>query len=146
MFLIKTDPSLLKRALVHLLNNAAAATTRGSVTLQLSVDETNGQPLLSVEDTGPGLSSAAFDAASTGSENGNNCSCIESTLGRNSRSASSSSRSNVSGPVFGRYHHEFIPEPGSTDFDEASLQALRDRLLIGLRCRTSDTRRGWAWV
>ena len=137
-FLIKTDPSLLKRSLVHLLNNAAAATTCGSVALKLSVDDINGQPVLSVEDTGPGFSSAAFDAAPIGSDNSNNCSCTGSAHHRNNRFASSSRRSSASGPVFERYHHEFVPETGSTDVDEVSLQALRDRLLVGLRCRTSE--------
>ena len=142
-----TDPILLKRALVHLLNNAAAATTCGSVTLRLTIDDTNGQPLLSVEDTGPGLSSASIDNVQMGRVSNSHCGCIDRSDSGDGFIASSSissspvtSRSSIGeiDPVFERYHHEFVPKANSVDLDEASMQALRNRLLSGMSSRTSQ--------
>ena len=115
---VATDPALLTRALVHLLNNAAAATTSGTVTLRISV-EADGRPLLCVEDTGPGLPSAAADTAAAAGFGGG-----------------------AQDPVFERYHQELLPETNSCnsiDLDEAALQALRSRLLAGMSRRTSHT-------
>ena len=137
--LASTDPILLKRALVHLLNNAAAATTAGKITLQLSLDAASGRPLVCVEDTGPGLpqSATAADLASA----------TASDASGSSSGGSSGSGVGIKNQWFERYHQELLPyevQPSSSSYggsvlDEAAAQASRNLSLSRMNSRMTQS-------
>lgn len=163
---VSTDPVLLKRALVHLLNNAAVATTAGKITLLLSVDEASGRPLIVVEDTGPGLpqSAAAAELASvtsvgaSESEGGASGASAPSDATNSTASGggsgvvegSSGSASNgvgVKNQWFERYHQELLSyevDPSASSYggsvlDEAAAQASRNLSLSRMSSRTTQS-------